>query len=401
MRSAFLSHYSGGKANSEADHGPKAADAAIGAHTADLASEASANGYHVESSVPPPVAANTAAPAAGFQAEDAESAASTNGNKPADGDQADTPAEESAESTASTADDGVAARKATAPASPVAAVTGWFSSALSAVTGTGKPSGQPAAAPEEDTQDTTASSATAAVEATHAPAGSAAKNGGENSAAKMEMPTVENGDTGTDTAAPAAVDAAGPQPGAGTQQSAEVDASAVRSLPKAGVDAATEQPTKSEIPKTEAAPASPVPGSIAAKIAKLRAGAAARSPDAPPPKFGLRLPFVTAESTAVGPAAAAAAGGAAASAIAADAGPAGVEAPSDPPADGASDAAEPPAVDTTAPTSDAAGDGSAAEASSSSSPADGVADDSAAADVGEGKPSPSPVRLVAQQVLHA
>ena len=49
----------------------------------------------------------------------------------------------------------------------------------------------------------------------------------------------------------------------------------------------------------------PAPSSIAARIAALRAGAAKRSPNARAPRFGLLLPFVTAESTAIGAAAAA------------------------------------------------------------------------------------------------
>ena len=49
----------------------------------------------------------------------------------------------------------------------------------------------------------------------------------------------------------------------------------------------------------------PAPSSIVARIAALRAGAAKRSPNARAPRFGLLLPFVTAESTAIGAAAAA------------------------------------------------------------------------------------------------
>ena len=378
-----------GKAYKIADQGSTTADASIGAQTADLRA-ASANGNHVDSKAPLPVAAN------GGPAKEAASAASTNGNKPADGEQADTAADLSAESTGSQTDVGASGKKVTPPASPVAAVTGWFSSALSAVTGSGKANGQPAAAPEEETQDTAASFATVADKSDTAPPDEAAPGG--DCAAQSEVPGEQNGDISTDTAALEPQAAAGPEPGADAPQPSDSDASAVGSSTEAAGGVTKEQPTKSEA--SETAPASPVPGSIAAKIAKLRAGAAARSPDAPPPKFGLRLPFVTADSQAVGHAAAVGGGSAAVtSAVAEDAGAATVEAPHDGTVTTDTAPAELPAVNTTASATDGAGDDSAVEAAAPSSPAKDVASDSAAAGVSEGKPSPSPVRLVAQQVL--
>jgi hypothetical protein len=301
------------------------------------------------------------------QADHIHSDALTTDSKPAGGEQLGSAGSDDgvkSNGAASHGDDGGTndARSST-PSSPVAAVKGWLSGAFAAVTGAGKHS----------TSDAVAAKAADGGEQADSPADAAAVADDETGQHDADAATA------TPEAATAAAAANGNMEERGTDAEAQPpEAAATEATPAADTEA------------PQAAPAGPAPGSIAAKIAALRAGAAKRSPDAPPPKFGLRLPFVTAESRAVGSAAASTAPTPIVSAP-----------PVAPAAAAAAVLVQSPAtIDTVgdAPAADVADDGGPATDTATASASMGDANGSAAADAHDATPAPSPVRIVARQV---
>ena len=336
---------------------------------AELGSGAPLNGAHLLDSKTRKLMAAEDATADSAKANDALSAAPDTFSMPARGEQLSSTSPGgviTANGAAIRADEGDTDNaNPSTPSSPVAAVKGWLSGAFAAVTGTGKHSIGEGATPK-------------------------AAESGEQVDSMADAAAAADGETGHhDAVAAAALTPEAAFAAAAANGNAD-DCGASAEARPAETATAEANPAAADTEEPQAAPAGPAPGSIAAKIAALRAGAAKRSPDAPPPKFGLRLPFVTAESRAVGSAAAAAAPGPT------------VSAPRAAPAAAASaDPEQSPAITGTAgdgPAADGADNNGSAADTAAASAAEVDVNGSAAADASDATPAPSPVRIVARQV---